>query len=106
MVSMQQRLLPFLHKGNGKPVHVGFTDTQVALLSDTDVGHVAALLEKVQAFLNTHGNPKEVKTNAASAVVSLQVGARLDRGILHKDRPNEDSLFIAQSVLHTLYAPA
>jgi serine/threonine protein phosphatase PrpC len=35
----------------------------------------------------------------------LLVGSRLDRGIVRKHTPNEDSLFILQSVLHSSHAP-
>src|SRR6266487_2576341 len=98
MLSMQQKSLPPLHKNNKQPVQVGFANTQIALLSDTDTGHVTALLERVRALLNTHDCSNEMKANEEPSQPTLRVGSRLDRGILRKDHPNEDCLFIAQSV--------
>lgn len=106
MASRQQRSLLFLRNGNEISAQIRFTNTQIALLSDTDARHIAALLERVQALLNTRGCSKELKTKEDLSLSMLQVGARLDRGIVRKDEPNEDSLFIAQSVLHALSAPA
>ncbi|WP_220210541.1 PP2C family protein-serine/threonine phosphatase [Reticulibacter mediterranei] len=106
MASRQQSSLLFPRNENGTSAQVGFANTQIALLSDTDAGHIATLLEQVQALLNTHGCSKEMKTKEDLFPFMLQVGSRLDRGIVRKDEPNEDSLFIAQSILHTLSAPA
>jgi hypothetical protein len=59
MASRQQRSLLFLRNGNEISAQIRFTNTQIALLSDTDARHIAALLERVQALLNTRGCSKE-----------------------------------------------
>ena len=53
----------------------------------------------------THGYADERKTDDASPPFTLQVRTKLDRGIKRKHRPNEDSLFTAQGILHSLSAP-
>jgi len=76
----------------------------MSLLSEIEAVRAAAILEHVQTLLPTRHESKEAP-GEEQAALELQVGARLDRGIQRKDRPNEDSLFVTQGVLHASSAP-
>jgi serine/threonine protein phosphatase PrpC len=95
MITMQQRVWSLIHKKN-----IRFTNMQMELLCDADAEQVAARLKRVQAYV--HDFTQTVKADKALR----QVGSRLNRGILCKDRPNEDCLFVAQCVFHPCSAPA
>ena len=85
-----------------QPVQTWLTHVQTSLLSDTD--HAVSMLEHANMLLKTHSDVHEV-SNENQPVIELQVGPRLDRGIKRKDRPNEDSLFTTQGILHSSSAP-
>src|SRR5215470_11458588 len=51
-------------------------------------------------LLHTHEEASEA-AHSDQPVLVLRVGSRLDPGIKRKNRPNEDSLFIAQDIMHT-----
>lgn len=89
--------------GTRLPVQAWLTNVRTSLLSDIDSAHAASILGHANALLRTHSDIKEA-SNEDQATLELQVGSRLDRGIRRKDRPNEDSLFVTQGVLHSLYA--
>ncbi len=67
---------------------------------EIDAVRAASILEHAQALLPTRVNSNEVADDDHSAL-ELQVGSRLDRGIQRKSRPNEDSLFVTQGILHS-----
>src|SRR5690242_952818 len=100
MLPVLQRSSPLLDHRNRQPVPVGLTNTQMSLISDTDVDHLAALLERVQTVLKAHECSHELQTHEGLPRM-LPVGSWLDRGIVRKHTPNEDSLFIVQSILHS-----
>lgn len=103
MVSMQQRLLPLLHRKQAR-----FTNTQIELICDSDAELVADRRQRVEACLQTPGytDTVTVKAHKVSSLLRFQVGFRLDRGIACKDQPNEDCLFIAQNIFHPGFASA
>jgi serine/threonine protein phosphatase PrpC len=90
--------------GTEQAVQVWLTNIQTSLLSDIDAVRAASILEHAQALLPTRHETNEA-TGEDQAVLELQVGSRLDRGIQRKNRPNEDSLFITQGILHSSSAP-
>lgn len=92
-------MLAARRKVGGPPVHAWLTDVQAALFSDMDNVRVASILEHTHALLGTPEQEAELPVEACP-VLKLQVGSCLDRGIRRKSRPNEDSIFIAQGILH------
>jgi serine/threonine protein phosphatase PrpC len=76
------------------------------LLCDADEERVADRRKRVEACLQTPGYTNSVKAHKVSSLLRFQVGFRLDRGIVCKNQPNEDCLFIAQSVFHPGFASA
>jgi serine/threonine protein phosphatase PrpC len=77
----------------------------MSLLSDTDAGRIAAMLEHTKALVDSWAWAYTTEEERRQLPCTLRVGARLDRGIISKSRPNEDSLFVARGVLHSLFAP-
>jgi serine/threonine protein phosphatase PrpC len=77
----------------------------MSLLSDTDAGRRAAMLEHTKALVDSWAWAQTTEEESSLLPCTLRVGARLDRGITRKSRPNEDSLFVARGVLHSLCAP-
>jgi serine/threonine protein phosphatase PrpC len=84
-------------------VQTWLTNVQTLLLSDTRTDHVAAILEHANALLHTCVGTDEA-SDEDKPLLELQVGSQFDRGMRRKQSPNEDSLFVAQSVMHSLYA--
>lgn len=92
------------HNGAGLPVQAWLTNTHTSLLSDIDSVRAASILEHAYALLPTCSDMNEAP-DGDQVALELQVGSRLDRGIQRKNRPNEDSLFVTQGVLHSSSAP-
>src|SRR5437667_1723397 len=90
--------------GTEQAVQVWLTNIQISLLSDIDAVRAASILEHAQALLPTRHETHEA-TGEDQVALELQVGSRLDRGIQRKNRPNEDSLFVTQGILHSSSAP-
>jgi serine/threonine protein phosphatase PrpC len=105
MVPSLQRSSPPLHNGESQAAQAWVANLQMALLSDTDAGHIAAMLEHTKALANSWEGTNTSEKERRRLPCTLRVGARLDRGITRKSRPNEDSLFIACGVLHSLCTP-
>ena len=97
-------MLASQHNGAGLPAQAWLTNTRTSLLSEIDSGRAASILEHAQALLPTCSDINEAP-GEDQAALELQVGSRLDRGLKRKDRPNEDSLFVTQGVLHSSSAP-
>ena len=97
-------MLASRHNGAGLPAQAWLTNTRTSLLSEIDSGRAASILEHAQALLPTRSKSNEAPGEDLVAL-ELQVGSCLDRGIKRKDRPNEDSLFVTQGVLHSSSAP-
>ncbi len=93
-------MLSSQHNRAGLPVQAWLTHAHTALLSEIDEVRAASILEHAQALLPTRVNSNEVAGEDQTAL-ELQVGSRLDRGIQRKNRPNEDSLFVTQGILHS-----
>ncbi len=93
-------MLATQHNGAGLPVQTWLTNIHTSLLSDIDAVRAASIIEHAQALLPTRSKSHEAPGEELVAL-ELQVGSRLDRGIKRKDRPNEDSLFVTQGVLHS-----
>jgi serine/threonine protein phosphatase PrpC len=104
MMSSLRRSSPPLYNGDIQPVQTWLTNVQTWLLSDAHTDHVAAILEHANALLHTHRDTDDA-SNEGKPLLELQVGSQFDRGIRRKQSPNEDSLFAAQGVMHSLYAP-
>jgi serine/threonine protein phosphatase PrpC len=85
-----------------QPVQTWLTNVQTSLLSDTD--YAVSILEHANTLLKTQSDVHE-GANEGQPVIELQVESRLDRGIRRKDRPNEDSLFTTQGILHSSSVP-
>jgi serine/threonine protein phosphatase PrpC len=83
-----------------QPVQTWLTNVQTLLLTDTGADHIAALLEHTNALLHTHRETDDAP-DEDKPLLALQVGSQFDRGIRRKQSPNEDSLFVAQGVMHT-----
>jgi serine/threonine protein phosphatase PrpC len=84
-------------------MHTWLTNVQTLLLSDTGADRIAAILEHTNALLHTHRDTDDTP-DEGKPLLELQVGSQFDRGIRRKQSPNEDSLFVAQGVMHSLYA--
>lgn len=105
MIPSPQRSSPPLHNGEMQPAQAWLAHVQMSLLSDTGAARRAALIEQTQALVDSWARTHTSEEERSVPPYTLQVGARLDRGITRKSRPNEDSLFIARGVLHSLCAP-
>ncbi len=103
MVSSLWRSSPPLHDGDIQPVQTWLTNVQTWLLSDAHTDHVAAILEHANALLHAHRDTDDAP-DEGKPLLELRVGSQFDRGIRRKQSPNEDSLFVAQGVMHSLYA--
>jgi serine/threonine protein phosphatase PrpC len=84
-------------------VQTWLTNVQTWLLSDARTDHVAAILEHANALLHTHRDTDDAP-DEGKPLLELKVGSQFDRGIRRKQSPNEDSLFVAQGIMHSLYA--
>src|SRR5579859_7485700 len=105
MISTLQRLSSSLYHRNKRLARPRLTNTHLSLISDTSRDHITTLLEHVQALLQTYGCFEEKQRHEDSPPFTLHIGSQLDRGNVREREPNEDSLFIAQSILHPLDAP-
>jgi PPM family protein phosphatase len=102
-MSSLRRSSPPLYNGDIQPVQTWLTNVQTWLLSDARTDHVAAILEHANALMHTHRDTEDA-SDEGKPLLELQVGSQFDRGIRRKQSPNEDSLFVAQGVMHSLYA--
>lgn len=100
MMSSLQRSSPPLSNEDRQLVQTWLTNVQTWLLSDADPEHVAAILEHIHALLHRLSDASSTSSED-EPLLELQVGAQFDRGIRRKQRPNEDSLFVAQAVVHS-----
>ena len=105
MIPSPQRSSPPLHNGEMQPAQAWLANIQMSLLSDTGAGRRAALLEQTQALVDSWAHAHTPEEERSVPPCTLQVGARLERGITRKSRPNEDSLFIARGILRSVCAP-
>ncbi len=103
MVSSLRGSSPPLYNGDLQPVQTWLTNVQTLLLNDTDADRIAAILEHANALLHTHKDTDDAP-DEGKPLLALQVGSQFDRGIRRKQSPNEDSLFVAQGIMHSLYA--
>jgi serine/threonine protein phosphatase PrpC len=86
------------------PVHIWLTNNQTTLLGEMDAVRTATTLEPIHVLLSRRRESNE-EAQEDQRALELQVGAHLDRGIRRKNRPNEDTLFMAQGFVHVSSCP-
>jgi serine/threonine protein phosphatase PrpC len=74
------------------------------VLGEMDAVRTATILEPVHVLVS-RCRERTQKTEQVQSTLELEGGASLDRGVQRKNRPNEDTLFMTQGILHAASCP-